>query len=375
MKDELAERLLAEVLRWRPEEVAKERPRLQAIARYKYDRYHQFEPGMRFVESLATWLQQFTHMKERQAAYQFVMKRLVYISSEEMHHLVRMSYPDIMKAEIVRLAATESSTPFYKVKSICASTLFRVLRRRSLFLGLSDGAHTDLLRRANRDEIGHEQVYQSHEISHARAAQLKKKLEEDLREPAFLGRDPTTDEATFQSVFLLDDFTGSGKTYVRTDGTREVGKIAAFLNDVQQDGSALSGLVNCRTAHIYLVFYVATRQAIDHITSHINSLWPYQDRVRLLVAHELPDSLPITQDRDPEIYAICSKDQYFDPTVDDEHAGVGGASFRLGFSECALPLVLAHNSPNNSVAILWSYESKAFRGLFPRVPRLLEAGR
>jgi len=53
MRDALAERLLANVMKWTPEDVALERPVLQALAALKYDEYQQFSPGMRFVESLA----------------------------------------------------------------------------------------------------------------------------------------------------------------------------------------------------------------------------------------------------------------------------------------------------------------------------------
>jgi hypothetical protein len=51
MRDALAERLLANVMAWTPEDVARERPVLQALAALKYDEYQQFSPGMRFVES------------------------------------------------------------------------------------------------------------------------------------------------------------------------------------------------------------------------------------------------------------------------------------------------------------------------------------
>ena len=52
MRDLLAERLLAAVMGWSAEQVAEQRPILQSFAKYKYDEYQQFSPGMRFVESL-----------------------------------------------------------------------------------------------------------------------------------------------------------------------------------------------------------------------------------------------------------------------------------------------------------------------------------
>ena len=64
MRDALAERLLANVMQWTPADVAEQRPKLQALAAFKYDEYQQFSPGMRFVESLALWLDFFVlHVK------------------------------------------------------------------------------------------------------------------------------------------------------------------------------------------------------------------------------------------------------------------------------------------------------------------------
>jgi len=42
---------------------------------------------------------------------------------------------------------------------------------------------------------------------------------------------------------------------------------------------------------------------------------------------------------------------------------------KYGYGDCGLPVVLHHNTPNNSLALLWSYDDRAVRGLFPRVQR------
>ena len=65
MRDQLAEQLLAKVMKWDSAEVAGHMPLLQSMATYKYDDYQQFFPGMRFIESLALWLQQFEEHHER----------------------------------------------------------------------------------------------------------------------------------------------------------------------------------------------------------------------------------------------------------------------------------------------------------------------
>jgi len=94
VKDALAEKLLAHVMQWGPEAVARERPYLQAMAAYKYDEYQQFFPGMRFVESLARWLNQFRTQPERQAAFEFVKGRLLFVSPAVMNHLAESAHPD-----------------------------------------------------------------------------------------------------------------------------------------------------------------------------------------------------------------------------------------------------------------------------------------
>jgi len=42
---------------------------------------------------------------------------------------------------------------------------------------------------------------------------------------------------------------------------------------------------------------------------------------------------------------------------------------KYGYGDCGLPVILHHNTPNNSLAILWFYENCTIRGLFPRVQR------
>jgi hypothetical protein len=88
VKDELAESLLARVMGWDQQTVTAERAVLQNMARYKYDEYQQFAPGRRFIESLALWLSQFPAGKARTTAYEFVRRRLIFVSSAEMDQLV-----------------------------------------------------------------------------------------------------------------------------------------------------------------------------------------------------------------------------------------------------------------------------------------------
>ena len=37
-----------------------------------------------------------------------------------------------------------------------------------------------------------------------------------------------------------------------------------------------------------------------------------------------------------------------------KHTKVAGTDAKLGFGQCALPLILEHNTPNNSIALIWA---------------------
>ena len=69
----------------------------------------------------------------------------------------------------------------------------------------------------------------------------------------------------------------------------------------------------------------------------------------------LPDDLPINVNREINEDFIKLTQTYYDPVIRTKHTDVGGAThLGLGYGGCALPLVLEHNTPNNSVALLWA---------------------
>ena len=144
---------LADLMKWDSERSRHEFAWLRLMSRMKYDGYQDFLAGKRFVESLAAWLQQFeeTH---RETAYRFVRERLVFISPSEMNHLVELFYPDTVRPRLVRKVAESLGIPQYRVwADPAATTAFKTLLRRTLFIELSDGARIDVFRHENA-EIG-----------------------------------------------------------------------------------------------------------------------------------------------------------------------------------------------------------------------------
>lgn len=363
MKDVLADELLARVLEWNPEDLARERPILQAMAAFKYDGYEQFSPGMRFVESLACWLSQFDKL-DRKVAYEFIITKLVYFSPEEMSHFVETAYPDYIRPILLKQVAQEKSLNPYHLGTIAETDAFRIRQRQCLFLGLSDGARIDSFRRANRD-LDHEQIWQTYELSNERVEELLNNLSNWLKVNA-MNQNPG-----FRTIVLMDDFSASGSSYYMPKANGEVGgKIARFFKSFFTDTkSDIKKLVANADFKIHILLYVATDQAIHHLEKYSMNLWGSENIECTVQAIQLlPPSIKVVRDSIEKFKDLI--DKYYDPSIFDDHIKKGGANdARFGYGDCGLPVVLHHNTPNNALALLWSYDKCSPRGLFPRVQR------
>lgn len=369
MREALAERLLATVMNWTPEDVANERPLLQAMAALKYDEYQQFAPGIRFVESLALWLRQFKTDEERRTAYDFVKSRLVFFSAAEIAHLVTIAYPDHIRPLLISRAAQTTGVPERLVGRIANSREYRILRRQCLFLGLSDGARIDTFRRATNAELSHEQIWQTYEMSPEKGDGMLSELRKNL--VSLLGSNNGADTHRFRMIFLLDDFSGSGRSCLRKDdsGKSIVGKIAKFRDQLQL-ADRLGKLVNTDDLYVGIVLYIATKRAVDHLRALLAEMFQPLPKIAcgIHVVNMLEDAVSLDDTRDNDFLGLANS--YYDPSVEDEHTRKGGTDVKRGFARCALPLVLSHNTPNNSMCLLWANpDDSQIRGLFPRVSR------
>ena len=371
MKKELAEALLTKIMNWTDAEKAAESVRLESLATYKYDEYQQFAPGGRFMESLALWLLQFEAYAERKAAYSFVMNRLVFISSAEMNYLVELAFPTKIRPRLIADAAADcEDLDSHMLKAIVASDAYRARQRRTLVLGLSDGARTDLFRRVNPMEISHEQVLHAYDVSRLKAETMVKNLRKDLRQ--IYNREPTDAESKFKYVVLLDDFTASGTTYIREDNRdNEVvwdGKIPRIIRQLES-ADGLGATIASEGLRMIIIIYVAAQQAMEHINECLPKLPFSKGVIEFQVIHPLSPDTKLSGEGDKAVLDIARKEAYFDAVVDDEHGEVGGSSKRFGYADCRLPVVLHHNTPNNSIFLLWAEDGSKVRGLFPRVSR------
>lgn len=367
MKKDLAETLLARIMEWPDATKATERARLESFASYKYDQYQQFAPGRRFIESLALWLAQFVPGAERKTAYDFVRNRILFLSATEMNHLVELTFPTVIRPILIRDTAEELAIRPERVKAILETPAYLARLRQTLVLGMSDGARTDWFRRANPLDMSNEQVFHAYDVSETKSEDLLQHLRKDLA--GTLGRDPTDDEARFRYVVLLDDFSASGVSALREkDGGGWTGKIAKVVEMLERS-ERLGATIAASGVKLIVVLYVAAEQAIDHIMERLDKLPFTKGTVHFEVIHRLGPDAPLDDVRDADIIALAGQNSYFDHSVDDEHGAKGGASKRLGYANCRLPLILSHNTPNNSIFLLWAEDVQKVRGLFPRVDR------
>lgn len=368
MKEDSAKTLLNKIMDWSsPEDSEDEHPVLQALAAFGYDDYQQFEPGMRFIESLAIWLSKFPATK-RKVAYEFVKNKLLYISRYQMEHLISTAYKDYIVPSLLKSVSKELGESEWKIKSISNSDTYKINHEQCLFLGLSDGSYIDVFRRSNQN-INHEQVFRTHELNSTRVQKMSDELEKRLRK--YSAKSPSK---YFRHVFLFDDFSASGISYLKEDLTAPCGvkgKIGNFYCSINTKSDPFYNLINQKDLHVYVILYIATQTAKDYLeklgTKIFKSI-PFN----VIVIQLIPDSLKFDEIEESAFAELVKDQQYGWENFLDEHIEQGKTTKQyLGFNEGGLPLILHHNTPNNSLPILWRNDSKktSFQGLFPRISR------
>jgi len=336
-------RLLAQVMGWDDPTAEHEFAWMQFMARLKYDDYRDFVAGMRFLESLVAWLQQFDPA-DRAAAYGLVRNRLVFVSAAERQRLVERLYPGVIWPELVQSAAQAAGVaPWRVLVDPTAQAHIKRERRATLFLALSDGARLDTFRHANAGRISNEQVVVTVDPSPEKWRDLLDKLRKQSGEP----------EAVFRRIVLVDDFTASGTSLIRLENGAYTGKLPRFLASLKERGQF------CQQTRLIVHHLIGTRQARDHIDQQIAAYRAAEPEAWSVVegepvvtyGHLFDATLPLDPLRDAEIVQLTQA--YYDAGIQNEHTAKGGsADIRLGYAKCGLPLVLDHHTPNNSIALL-----------------------
>jgi hypothetical protein len=379
MREDLAEQLLGITLEWETHTAKEEIGKLRYLAAVKYDSYQNFEPGNRFLESLVLWLRQFRTTKERLIAYRFLSSRLVYISEAQMDHLVGLLYPQRILPVLLEQVVEREDIPSHYIKKIRAAETFGVLRRKSIFLGLSDGARMDSFRRKNT--LSNDQISVSYELSDKKW----KRMHDDLEK--WIQKIGAKTEPLFENIFLIDDFSGSGNSILRPDKESYAGKLIKFVEEqlgtIETPGPLGKWCIK-GGPRLFVVTYLSTRQALSELKTRKESLLKTLARPNI-ASCEIMEPLQIFEDglkvpqsenENDKCFDVLLED-YYDNRIEDENTRTGGKDVKHGYSGCGLPLVLCHNCPNNSVYLLWAQTDKSettpgLRPLFRRISRHAE---
>lgn len=366
MKTELAESILKAVVEWDVDKFAKELQDIQVIAEYKYNDYQQYTHGMRYIESLALWLRKFSGA-EKEIAYSLIKRHLIFISEEQMRQLISVSFAMCMKKYLIE-----------QTKQYCVSanildvnerkSIYNIMKRRSLFLGLSDGSHMDYFRRQN-SHLSNEQVFVNYDFSKERADGMKKDLQRDLQ-ALCQGTQYISEESEheFKTFFLIDDFSASGISYIRKENSEWKGKIPKFYSLLEHVGFPTESI------NIHIVLYVATEEAVEHIKKQANDYLQQHDCKITVNAIQLVSSIKLSEEEESLLQRNYETNQAIAQSFVDSHFQKGRTNKPyLGFNECSLPLVIYHNTPNNSYPIIWYAWGKEDHALFPRTTRHKEA--
>jgi len=343
MKETLAKRLVADLMDWKLERATSEFAWLDLMVNYKFDSYQQYGPGHRFYVHLLRWLSQY-EMADRERIWKLLREQLIYISQDEMHHLVSLTGP-VIEREMRAAVAKQLDLPVYRVDDDPeASRRLAEMQCRTLYVGVSDGARIDVFRRYNEGTVNNEQVVAMIEISELKQAGLKRKLKERL------DAIKSTAPATFEWVCLIDDFTASGTTSIREEGNGKWGgKVQRFIEEVDKTRNKAPLITD--DAHIQVHHYLASKAASIKVSGLLERFQAQSSGMCFIpsFSYVLPDDVVVASTTHPDLAALLEKN--YDPGIETTHTG---PDIALGYKQCGLPLVLDHNTPNNSVATLWA---------------------
>jgi hypothetical protein len=346
MNEGHALRYLKAVMGWTFEMDNQETTWLRMISDFKYDSYRGFDAGSRFVESLLYWLQQFAP-EDRQIAYDLVRNHLIFISSAEMQHLVNRAFSIFGRKLLeTRLIQKTGAPPYAIWKDSLGKQTYNDLLKRMLVVGLSDGARIDGFRRANVGILSNEQVALGYELSSEKWQDLREELQSRTGDA----------RAQFEVVMLIDDFMGSGKTLIRIEDSKWKGKLKKLAKSFSDNSDIFAEDCLVGVHH-----YIGTDTALTTVEELLLSAasatggpdpW-FKTPVKVSIDMRLRADCLLKKGHNPQIDYLVEK--YYDKSIESKSMKVGGAEdARYGFAACSLPLILEHNTPNNSLSILWA---------------------
>lgn len=374
MRFNLAKQFLAQLMDWDDIEASKRLQEIDLMADIKYDSYDQFMPGIKFVGNFYLWLSQFKDLEERKLMYDFVKDYIIYINSTQISHLIDLLY----NTKIIPLIREKVVTDFrqkgitvnkFNYRRLDDAAEFKSHKRKTLFIGLSDGSHIDIIRR--NSYLDNDQVLTNYYPDDNKVKDLADELEasEDLCNDA---------NKKFESIVLIDDFTASGSSFIRKkeDGSYG-GKLPTFFKALNDNDKFKLLLADNYDIHLY--FLIATENALSYIRDLLGRFMKEHNNVKVNVecVQTLDNDSKFTSHQEEtakSMLNIISQKRYInepaltkaykDSYTDDDDR------YYLGYKQCALTVVLNHNTPNNSLPIIWQPKRDGKDPIYPLFYRI-----
>lgn len=364
MNDNLALDTISKLMNW--DQTGSDREEfaiLKLMSQFKYDNYEGYEPGSRFFSSLIGWLKQFKTLSDRQIAYDFLKTNLIFFSRHDLTHLVHRLRPAIQRT-IVRSVAKDKTIPHWDVLSK-ERLAYDIRLRQCLFVGLSDGAKMDIFRRDNEGSISNEQTLLAYDVSIDKWCDLLTELKNDIAKHAWDAK------PVFKHIFLIDDFTASGTTliYYHTESQAWKGKVKKFMLALKAAREEMlkqhKEEILDSVCHVHIHHYVGTSFSQTEVKKRIDEYKAYLDQIQsadsgtpmfeftVTFGIVLDQCNKITKETHPDFFNLITN--HYDKSVQTITTGC----VRYGYKQGSLPLVLEHNTPNNSVGIIWAETSDA----------------
>ena len=374
MRFELAKQYLTQLMGWDDIEARNELQEVDLMSDIKYNSYDQYMPGIKFIGNFYLWLSQFDNLDDRKRMYGFVKKYIIYINSNQISHLIDLLYntkiiPLIREKVVADYTANAEKVNKFNYRRLDNSPEFKLHKRKTLFIGLSDGSHIDIIRR--NSYLDNDQVLTNYYPDDNKIEELA----EELGKSVDVGQDATK---KFESIVLIDDFTASGSSFIRQkpDGSFG-GKLPKFFEAIHNNPKFRGVLEDGFDIHLY--FLIATQASMAYINQMLDEYKKQHTwlNVEVECIDMLYEDAKFTNHQDAEAKAMMNiiKDpRYVNvPAFTEAYMNsydAGDTRYHLGYKQCALTVVLNHNTPNNSLPIIWQPKREGSDPLYPLFYRI-----
>ncbi len=322
-----------------PEEAARN---LLFLAERKYNRYDLYAPGETFPQRLVEWLGNFD--AEDRSTAMSIVHELRFFNQNEMRALAAATLQNVVSAiQQEDMPVSRASAVSY-IDTLESSTSSSVAK--SLFIAMADDVLFDFFRRnaqrlfpaLHRGNFVEYYKLSPHDISD---------LEQHSR------------------IFLLDQISGSSRSFLRRDGEEWKGKLPTFSDTWGDD-------VRSNGAKVYYLPFIMSTVAQRTLSANLaawNSFKVLNTPIEIVPTQVVPVAPCLTSDggmsvdESTPVALLC--DKYYDKFKENVHTRVGGGC-KYGFGAAGLVLVLYTNCPNDSLYLIW-HKHNGWQPLFERV--------